>query len=251
MAAKSEGTERVVCTITGNNAGANAPLSKAVVMECRTPESLKRNPPRRVALPALKVFAAFVAACVVAPAASASGGNYVFQGGTPYQQLQVREALDASSFNWNLVTEQITIDIDPSITRDQSIQGEIFLNPSLLNAGQLAWGVVQNEYAHQVDMFLLTDAQHAIFNSALGGTAWCYADEAGLQLSQYGCERFASTLAWAYWQSPVNCIQPAYVGVVAAGMSPAAFRAFLTSQLGTPTVDAVQTTRQTQSVKKR
>jgi hypothetical protein len=239
-----------VCTITGDNAGAFAPPPQAVVMECRTPESLLKNPPRRVGLPALKVFAAFVAACVVAPAANASGGNYTFQGGTPYQQLQVREALDASSFNWSLVPETITIDIDPSVTRDQSIPGEIFLNPSLLNAGQLAWGVVQNEYAHQVDLYLLTDAQHAIFNTALGGTVWCYADQSGLQLAQYGCERFASTLAWAYWQSPINCIQPAYVGVVAAGMSPAAFRAFLTDQLGTPTV-TVHTTRQTQSVKKR
>lgn len=238
-------------TITGSNAGANARPSEAVVTECRTPKSQERNSRRRPALPALKVFAALVAACVVAPAASASGGNYVFQGGTPYEQLQVREALDASSFNWNLVTEQITIDIDPSVTRDQSIRGEIFLNPSLLDAGQVTWGVVQNEYAHQVDLFLLTDAQHAIFNSALGGTAWCYADQAGLQLSQYGCERFASTLAWAYWQSPVNCIQPAYVGDVAAGMPPAAFRALLTSQLGTPTVDAVHTTRQTESAKKR
>jgi hypothetical protein len=219
-------------------------------MECRTPESLIQNPPRRFGAPALKVFAAFVAACTFAPAAAATGGNYVFQGGTPYQQSQVRQALDASSFNWSLVPETITIDIDPAVTRDQSIPGEIFLNPDLLDSGEFGWGVVQNEYAHQVDLFLLSDAQHAIFNTALGGTAWCYADQPGLQLAQYGCERFASTLAWAYWTVPVNCIQPAYVGSVAAGMSPAAFRAFLTSQLGEPTVSQVHTTRQTQAVKK-
>jgi hypothetical protein len=212
-------------------------------MECRTPESLMNNPPRRIGVPALKVFATFVAACAISPAAHASGGNYVIQGGTPYEQSQVHQALDASSFNWNLVTQQILIDIDPTITRDQSIPGEIFLNPDLLNAGELSWGVVQNEYAHQVDLYLLTPAQDALFNTALGGTAWCYSDQLGLQLAQYGCERFASTLAWAYWQSPQNCIQPAYVGVVAAGMSPAAFRAFLTAQLGTPTTTSFHGTR--------
>jgi len=164
--------------------------------------------------------------------ALADGGNYVFQGGTPFEQQQVRDALDASSFNWSLVGEQITIDIDPSVGQDESIPGEIFLDPALLDSGALSWGVVQTEYANQVDFFLLPEQDHALFNSALGGTVWCYGDEPGLQLSQYGCERFAATLAWAYWQSPGNCIQPAQVGADAAGMTPAEFRALLASQLG-------------------
>ncbi len=165
--------------------------------------------------------------------AFAAGGNYVFDGGTAYQQQQVRQALSASSFNWSLVTQQITISIDPSVTRDEAIPGEIFLDPALLDSGEFSWGVVQNEYAHEVDFFLLTDVQHAIFNTALGGTAWCYEDQAGLKLAQYGCERFASTLAWAYWQSPENCIQPSYVGDV-IGMAPAAFRALMATLLGIP-----------------
>jgi hypothetical protein len=164
--------------------------------------------------------------------ALASGGNYVFQGGTPYQQSQVREALNASSFNWSLVTQQITIDIDPSVVQDESTPGEIFLDPSLLNSGEFSWGVVQTEYANQVDFELLPQQDDAQFNTALGGTAWCYADQAGLQLAQYGCERFAATLTWAYWQSPENCIQPSEVGSDAAGMPPAAFRALVASVLG-------------------
>jgi hypothetical protein len=229
-----------VCTTTGNTAGAIAPDSRAAVLN---------DSSRWIVLAALKVVAAVVVACAFAPLALASGGNYVIQGGTAYQQLQVHQALDASSFNWSLVPTTITIDIDPSVTRDQSIPGEIFLDPVLLDAGEFGWGAVQNEYAQQVDLFLLTDAQHAIFNSALGGTAWCYTDESGLQLAQYGCERFASNLAWAYWTSPMNCIQPADVGSVAAGMSPAAFRALLTSQLGMSTISQVPVVRQTQSVK--
>ncbi len=237
-------------TTTGTAAAAVTPNSKTAVRQRRCPEGLVGNSHRRIVVAGLKVFAAFVVACTFAPAAAAVGGNYVIQGGTSYERLQVHEALDASSFNWSLVPATITIVIDPSITRDQSVSGEIFLDPALLDSGDFGWGVVQNEYAQQVDLFLLTDAQHAIFNSALGGTAWCYTDEPGLQLAQYGCERFASTLAWAYWSSPLNCIQPAYAGAVAAGMSPAAFRAFLTSQLGEPTVSQVLTTRQTQSSKK-
>lgn len=239
-----------MCTTTGNAAGAIAPITQAAVLDCCSAERLADNSSRRGVLTAVKILAALIVACVFAPGALASGGNYVIQGGTAYEQLQVHEALDASSFNWSLVPETITIDIDPSVTRDYSLQGEIFLDPALLDSGEFGWGAVQNEYGHQVDLFLLTDAQHAIFNTALGGSAWCYTDESGLQLAQYGCERFASNLAWAYWTSPMNCIQPAYVGAVASGMSPAAFRAFLTNQLGMPTVSQVNTIRQTLSVKK-
>lgn len=165
--------------------------------------------------------------------ALADGGNYVFQGGTPFEQQQVRDALDASSFNWSLVGEQITIDIDPSVGQDESIPGEIFLDPALLDSGALSWGVVQTEYANQVDFFLLPSQDHATVNAALGGTAWCYGDEAGLQLAQYGCERFAATLTWSYWQSPENCMQPSEVaGGVSSAMAPAAFRALVTSLLG-------------------
>lgn len=239
-----------MCTTTGNAAGAIAPDSRAAVLGCQSGARPANNSSRRVVLAAIKAFAALVLACMFAPGALASGGNYVIQGGTAYQQLQVHEALDASSFNWSLVPETITIHIDPSIARDQSIPGEIFLNPTLLDSGEFGWGAVQNEYGQQVDLLLLSNAQHAIFNTALGGTAWCYGDESGLQLQQYGCERFASNLAWAYWTSPMNCIQPAYVGAVASGMSPAAFRAFLTTQLGVPTVSQAYATRQTLSVKK-
>jgi hypothetical protein len=167
--------------------------------------------------------------------ALASGGNYIFNGGTPNQQQQVRDALNASTFNWSVVTQQITINIDPSIVQDESTPGQIYLNSDLLNSGEFSWGVVQTEYANQVDFMLLPEQDDAMFNSALGGTAWCYGDQAGLQLAQYGCERFAATLTWAYWQSPQNCIQPSEAGSDAAGMAPAAFRALLASVLGNVT----------------
>ena len=54
-------------------------------------------------------------------------------------------------------------------------------------------------------------------------------------MTQYGCERFASTLAWAYWQDPENCIRPSETDGISGGMAPAAFRALLTSTLGVET----------------
>ncbi|HEY3922346.1 MAG TPA: hypothetical protein VGL76_09550 [Gaiellaceae bacterium] len=190
---------------------------------------------RRIVLGAVAVA---IGALLHAGTAFASGGNYVFEGGTPYEQQQVRDALNASSFNWGLVTEQITIVIAP-VAVDESIPGEIFLDPDLLDAGEFSWGVVQNEYANQVDFFLLPKEDDAMVNGALGGTAWCYGDEPGLKLEQYGCERFASTLAWSYWQSSQNCMQPSEVaGAVSAAMAPAAFRALIATLLGS----AAQTT---------
>ena len=110
--------------------------------------------------------------------------------------------------------------------------GQIWLDPNLLDSGEFSWGTVQHEYAHEVDFELLNPAIEAQLETALGGTAWCYADNPSLQHNQYGCERFASTLAWAYWQSPENSMQPSMVNGESGGMQPAAFRALMTSILG-------------------
>ena len=190
-------------------------------------------------MPCIRQISALAAAVsaflAFAGVAHATGGNYVFNGGTPTQQQQVRSALEASSFNWSLVTQQITINIAP-IGRDYSVPGEIYLDSDMLNSpGDYSWGVVQNEYANEVDFFLLPDQAHATFNSSLGGTAWCYGDQPGLNMIQYGCERFASTLAWSYWQSPDNCIRPSATSGISGGMAPAAFKALLTSTLGVAT----------------
>jgi hypothetical protein len=176
-----------------------------------------------------------VAALAIGTArAEAAGGNYVFQGGTPAEQSQVRQALAASSFNWSVVPGQITIEIAPT-PASEAIPGKIFLDPDLLDSGEFSWGVVQHEYAHQVDFALFNDTIHAQLNTLLGGTAWCYGDASVLQHNQYGCERFASTLAWAYWQSPQNCMKPSAVSGESAAMAPAAFRALMTSLLGAGT----------------
>ena len=177
------------------------------------------------------VLATACAAAFLAAAAGAAGGNYVFDGGTAAEQQQVRDALAASSFNWSVVPGTVTIHIG-TVAADEAVPGEIFLDGRLLDSGPFAWGVVQHEYAHQVGFWLLDDAARAYVTSALGGSSWCYTAEPALGHDGYGCERFASTLAWAYWQSPANCMKPAALGAESSGMAPAPFRALLVSLLG-------------------
>jgi len=170
-----------------------------------------------------------------AGSALASGGNYLITGGNGYEQQQVRQALDASSFDWGVVPGPVQITITPE-PNSEAVPGQIFLDPSLLDSGEFSWGVVQHEYAHEVDFALLDGPAHAQLEQALHGTAWCYEDTPSTALAhnQYGCERFASTLAWAYWQSPENCMKPSEVSGESGAMAPAAFRALLASLLGKP-----------------
>jgi hypothetical protein len=174
------------------------------------------------------------AACLVFPAATLGAArSYTFDGGTKKERETVVAALDASSFDWNLLPGPITIHIvdnEPS----RSIPHEIWLDANLLDSGEFAWGVVQHEYAHQVDYLLLDDAERAVLLHALGGRDWCYSVP-GLAHDQYGCERFASTLAWSFWPSRANSMRPTHLGDESAAMAPAKFRA-LVERLTTRTV---------------
>lgn len=178
-----------------------------------------------------------LAALCLADDAFAGDGNYVFDGGTPAEQAQVRAALGASSFNWNLVPVQITIHIARNIPSSQATPGQIWLDAGLLDSGAFSWAFVQHEYGHQVDFFLLDDAKRATLQQALGGQDWFY-DEP-LPHATYGCERFASTLAWAYWQSPENALSPRSTGGESGGMPAAQFRALLAELLQTPATSGV------------
>ena len=175
-----------------------------------------------------------LAAMASTPAALGRGGNYVFDGGTHAQRTQVRKALAASSFDWGIVPKQVTIHIERGVDSHAS-RGEIWLDARLLDSGRFSWGVVQHEYAHQVDFSLLNDGNRAQLQGLLGAKAWC-TDTPGLDHTDYGCERFASTLAWAYWQNDENCIKPTSKRDESAGMPPAAFRSTLAAMLNLPVV---------------
>jgi hypothetical protein len=176
---------------------------------------------KRLFLPLLLVLA-------FAPAAQAAGGRYVFDGGTRAERGQVTSALNASSFDWSLVPGQTVIHIGKG-SSPHAVAGQIWLDGGLLDSGRFSWGVVQHEYAHQVDFALLNDAMRAQLESPLQAGSWWGSIS---QHAQLGCERFADELAWAYWQSPDNVMKPDSATAEGGQMSPAAFRATLTSVLG-------------------
>jgi hypothetical protein len=169
-----------------------------------------------------------------AQSALAGGGDFAFSGGTAKEQATVHSALEASSFSWNLLPSTITIHIG-TYGGSYSTYGQVYLDASLLDSGRFAWGVVQHEMGHQVDFFLLDDAKRAQLLQLLGGQDWCYSIS-GLKHSDYGCERFASELAWAYWQSPDNSMKPSSSSDEAGAIPVAQFRAVLTQLIGAPAV---------------
>jgi hypothetical protein len=185
----------------------------------------------------------FSAICFFAFAQSAlaGGGSYAFSGGTPKEQATVHSALEASSFNWGLIPRTITIHIG-AYGDSYSTYAQIYLDAALLDSGRFTWGVVQHEMGHQVDFLLFDDAKRAQMLQLLGGKDWCYS-VSGLKHSDYGCERFASELAWAYWQSPDNSMKPSISTDEAGAMPLAQFRAVLTELIGAPVASQPSATK--------
>jgi hypothetical protein len=183
------------------------------------------------------ILATSALAFVFASGAQAAGGHYVFDGGSRTEQSQVKKALNASTFDWGIVPATIAIHIDRG-HYSEATYGQIWLDANLLDSGIFSWGVVQHEYAHQVDFFLLNDTRRAML-AGLGGKAWwatggtaSSAPNGTLTHAELTSERFASTLAWAYWPSPSNSMRPTSTTDESAAMAPAAFRALLAKVLG-------------------
>jgi hypothetical protein len=171
-------------------------------------------------------LAAVCATLVVAPAALAAGGNYVFDGGTAVQQRTVVSALDASSFPWDIVPGPVVVHIERG-TASRALAGQIWLDADLLDAGRFSWGVVQHEYAHQVDFSVLTDSLREQLHQSLAGASWW----AGAGHADLDCERFADLVAWSYWQAPDNVMKPQSAEDEGGQMTPEAFRTLLATLL--------------------
>jgi hypothetical protein len=147
-----------------------------------------------------------LAALFVPAKAQAGGGAYVFSGGSEAARAQVRAALEASSFDWGLVPATVTIRIADCGCAG-SRPGLIVLDEELLSSAPYGraytWAIVQHEYAHQVWDLALDDGARALLRARLGGADLCY-EQPGLPHDAHACERFADTLAWAYWPVPDN-----------------------------------------------
>jgi len=196
-------------------------------MEVRTPQV------------SIAVVAASLAALVCPAFSRASSRDVGFAGGSRAQQTQVRQALGASSFDWNMLPGTVVVHISPLDAGGYATPGNVFLDSRLLDMGEFSWGVVQHEFGHEVDFLMLHDDDRSVLQDALGATAWCSQSD-GLPHAALGCERFASELAWTYWSSPQNSMRPEDVGGESAGMAPAAFRALLARLLHTPGLPAAR-----------
>lgn len=173
-----------------------------------------------------------IAALLFPASAVAGGGDYVFEGAKPAEQRTVRAALNASSFDWGVVPTRVTIHVgDYGVSR--STPGHVWLDRGLLAAGRFAWGTVMDEYAHQVDFFVLDGAQRSVLQQRLGTSSWCY-EVAGLAHGANGCERFSSMVAWAYWPSKDNSYRPQSRTDESATMPVAEFRALVSSLVSAP-----------------
>jgi hypothetical protein len=166
--------------------------------------------------------------CLAFPAATpgAATGN-TFSGGTNAERQTVASALEASTFDWSVLPRPITVHITRGV-ESHSTPRDVWLDANLLDAGEFAWGVVQHEFAHQVDYLLLDDKRRALLLHLLGGRDWCY-ELPGLRHDQYGCERFASTLSWSFWPSTKNCMRPTSSRDESAALPTARFRALVAS----------------------
>ena len=179
-----------------------------------------------------KLAATLLAALAVPAAASAAGGNYAFEGATPAERSTVRAALEASSFDWGVVREQVTIHVGPYGV-SHSTPGHVYLDRRLLAAGRFAWATVMDEYAHQVDFLVLDPQRRELLRTRLGGSAWCY-ERDGLAHADNGCERFSSMVAWAFWPVADNPYRPFGRGDESAAMPTAEFRLLASALLGVP-----------------
>jgi hypothetical protein len=181
----------------------------------------------------LRRFAATVAAALALPASAlAGGGDYVFEGATPAERSTVRAALTASSFDWGIVPQRVTVHVGAYGT-SHSTAGHIWLDRGLLASGRFAWATVMDEYAHQVDFFVLDPVRRSLLAQRLGAAAWCYETE-GVGHTDQGCERLSSMVAWAYWPSKDNAYKPESSADESAAMPAAEFRLLASALLGVP-----------------
>jgi hypothetical protein len=162
--------------------------------------------------------------------ALAGGGDYAFHGASASERATVRAALEASSFDWGVVEERITIHVG-RVGTSHATPGHIWLDRRLLATGRFAWPTIMDEYAHQVDFFVLDADRRSVLQQRLGASAWCYEVD-GVEHSANGCERFSSMLAWAYWPSRDSAYRPRSSACESASMPAAEFRRLVAGLVG-------------------
>lgn len=159
-----------------------------------------------------------------------ASASYAVDGGSARERAQIDAALAVSSFDWRLLPVAVQVHIRPGVAA-RATPGHVWLSSELLASGRFAWAVIQDEFAHQVDFFLLDEGKRALMQAALGGESWYAAP--GVPHERRGAERFASTLVWTYWPSRENSYRPRSSRDVSAALDPEGFRRLLAFLLET------------------
>jgi hypothetical protein len=185
--------------------------------------------------------AALVSICVLsvgfllsaAPADTSSrfaSASFALDGGSARERAQIEAALAASSFDWRLLPVAVQVHVRSRVPA-RATPGHVWLSSELLASGRFAWAVIQDEFAHQVDFFLLDEEERVLLNAELGGDSWYAAP--GVPHDRRGAERFASTLVWTYWPSSQNSYRPRSPRDSSAALDPARFHRLLGLLLAT------------------
>lgn len=182
-----------------------------------------------------RLLLALTLALVLPASGLAGGGNYVFDGAQPAERATVRAALKASSFDWGIVPQRVTIHVG-AYGVSYATPGHVWLDRRLLATGRFAWATVMDEYAHQIDFLVLDAPRRLLLQDRLQTSAWCY-ETSGLAHNANGCERFASMVAWAYWPSKNNTYSPVSSTDESASMPAAEFRQLLSELIDAPLTD--------------
>lgn len=171
------------------------------------------------------VFAGLLLAAAPAETSSRfAAAGFVVDGGSARERAQIEAALAASAFDWRVLPITVQVHVQPGVA-SRATPGHVWLSSELLASGKFAWAVIQDEFAHQVDFFLLDSSRRELLIAALGGESWY--ERAGVPHHRRGAERFAATLVWSYWPSRENSYRPRSAQDVSAALDPDRFRRLL------------------------
>jgi hypothetical protein len=165
------------------------------------------------------VMLVVLAALFVPAKAQAGGGAYVFSGGSEAARAQVRAALEASSFDWSLVSATVTFRIANCGCAGSS-PGLIVLDETQLAAAPYGraytWAIVQHEYAHQVWDFALDDAARALSGRGFAASTSATSSRASLTMRMPASALRTRSRGRT---GPIRRIRPVGAGQWAAGAS--------------------------------
>ena len=112
------------------------------------------TPRRRTRLGLCSLCGFLLAAAPAETSSHFGSATFVVDGATVRERAQIEAALAASSFDWRVLPAVVHVHVRPGV-QARATPGHVWLSSELLASGKFAWAVIQDEFAHQIDFFLL------------------------------------------------------------------------------------------------